>query len=373
MLVRYRIGGNLYEAMHLPRTAGTSVLARFKKLSQMPLISLSPQQGRFRIEKDNTGETLITLGSMPTVRGERMTLHLTPQGAGCSGFTLEALGFQGQALERMHTALSHPSGLILISGWEGQGKTTMLHTFLDLLSEPQKNIMHIGMHAPQHPGYVVHVQPTGEVGFSMSAALRSALKHDPDIIGIDRLDSEDSAAAALEAANQGVLVIATIEAPTAVDGMERLRRMTSSQRVSAVLRTSVGISHVRALCDQKNTYQPSSADVRLLEDIADPVRVMAALKENGVADSQALWKNLSLSRAVACESCDAGYRGRIGLQEVLPITEVLRTALRDDKEPEDLMHIARDEDMLTQLEDGVYKALQGYTTLDEVVRMAQGL
>ncbi len=376
LLVRYRIGGRLCDAMLLPARAAASVSGRLKLLAHVPLTLDVPAEGRFKIagegekalqRKPYEGQATVALSVTPSAAGERMVLHITPEHAGRDGFTLEALGFGGQQLERTHKALSQRSGLVLVCGEEGAGKTTTLYTLLDLLVNPEKNIITVEHDVECRLRGVVQTRPHKELGLTFVGAMRAALKQDPDVLMVGSIDEEDAAHLAVSAANRGVLVLASMTAASAVGGVAKLVELVPSGTAAAVLRASIGVAHVKKLCDKHEWEELSRADMNAIERVANPARVLLSLKEHGYVEQQATWKGLRFASATACGMCEGGYAGQLGLQEVLPATETLKEAMRNESDTQELETIAIQEGMLTREEDGISKAIQGRTTLDAVL------
>ncbi|MDB5224859.1 MAG: Tfp pilus assembly protein PilB, type pilus assembly protein PilB [Candidatus Adlerbacteria bacterium] len=371
LLIRYRIAGTLTDAMLLPRHTAASVILRLKLLAHVPLTTVVPREGRFRVQGAN-GTASVVLSSVQTAQGERLVLHIVPEHIGREGFALESLGFHGQSIERMHKLLAHRSGLIVVAGNLSAGKTTTLYTMLDLLTRNDRSVISVEDTVEHRLPHISQVQPNAEIGVTYISALRAALKQDPDVLMVSSLAERDVAELALAAANRGILVLAGVEAPDAAAGIDTLAQLVSSEMLAATLVGAVGVARTPRLCEQYDKHKLVRAEVQAIENIADPVRVLAALKDELIVDSQAAWKELEFPQAITCPHCKNGYIGDIGLQEVIPITHTLKENIRTNAGVESYLAQAHHEGVLNIAGDGVYKAAQGRTTLEEVLKVAGG-
>jgi type IV pilus assembly protein PilB len=192
LLVRYRIAGTLTDAMLLPRHTSASVMLRLKLLAQVPLTTVVPREGRFAIQGE-AGRASVVLSSVATAQGERVVLHIVPEHVGREGFALESLGFHGQSLERIHKLLAHKSGVVVVAGTKGSGKTTVLYTLLDLLTRNDRSVVTVEDTVEYHLPHIAQTQPRPEAGITYAAAVRAALKQDPDVLMVSALTEPDVA------------------------------------------------------------------------------------------------------------------------------------------------------------------------------------
>ncbi len=375
LLVRYRIGGNMFDAMTLPREAG-AIVHRFKELANISFTMPAPQEGGFRALLQGEEEVRVRVSTAPSVQGERMVLHLNPQGGAISrkGFTLESLGFHGGSLERMHTVFQKKSGLVLIAGKAGSGPiasvgagiTTTLYTMLDMVASPHTSAATIEEHIGQHLPHIAQTQVRGEVGLTMPAALRALLKQDPHIVMIDSVSEAQTAMLAASAASRGVLVIAGVEAQGSAEAINQFLNFgVPGKLLASVLLASVGVGVARKVCRKcKEEYRLSRAEAEPLGRRANFGRILAMLKEEGAVSNDIHWKDIMFPHAVGCGECEGGYAGMTGLQEVLIPTmgakDLIKESAFTSPNPEDMG--------LTLAEDGLFKAAQGITSIEEVVR-----
>ncbi len=370
MLVRYRIEGVLHEAMHLPAEAAT-MIERLKELAKLSLTLHVPQEGSFKVEMEGGEHVGVRVATAPTDRGERMVLHLTPERATSAGFTLASLGLHGKALEDAHHLLQAHSGMIVVAGRAGAGKTTTLYTLLDNLSHRDVAVATIEEEVEHRFPHIAQTQVRPDIGVSYASGLRALLSQDPDIVMVADINDEKTAALAASAASRGILVLAGIEASTAAGAVEKLRSLgVAPHLLAAILRGVIGVEVVRKLCkEEREEYRLSRAEGEPMEARANFGHVLAQLKEEGIVHKDLPWKELLFARAEPCSKCEGGYTGQVGLQEVLPITETIKEKLRLGAPINEIEALAREEGMTTVIEDGLFKAAEGITSIEEVVRV----
>ncbi|HVV14817.1 MAG TPA: ATPase, T2SS/T4P/T4SS family [Candidatus Paceibacterota bacterium] len=372
LLVRYRIQGMLHEAMLLPKEAA-HIFERIKEAANLSLTLHVPQEGSFKTELSGGESVSVRVAVSPTLSGDRMTLHLAPERSRRQGFALESLGLHGRALEDAHALLRTRDGLIIVAGPLNAGKTTTLYTLLDILSERGVSVATVEENIEYALPHVAQTQVRSELGLTSAAALRAVLRQDPDIVMLGDVADEQTAALAAQAASRGVLVLMGIEASSAAAAVGKLRdwRIPSSL-VASVLKGAIGVQVVQKLCTkEREEYRLARIESAPLEPKANFGRVLAALKEEGIVGKDMQWKELLFARASSCEECAGGYQGKIGLQEVLPVTAPIKDALKEGAGAERVEEIAREDGMLTIAEDGLFKAAQGTTSVEEVVRVVQ--
>ena len=285
-----------------------------------------------------------------------------------SGFTLESMGFHGYNLERVHAAMKQTTGIILVTGPTGSGKTTSLYTVLDLLNTPEVNISTIEDPIEYQMPRINQTQVKPDIGFTFASGLRSLMRQDPDVIMIGEIRDKETANLAINAALTGHLVLATVHTNSAAGTVPRLIDMgVESFLLVSSLRVAVGQRLVRRLSDAKVPYTLTQDERNELAKHADLDRVLAAMKEEGMVKSDATWNNIPFYHPKT-EGDDA-YKGRIGIHEVLAITPTIKDMVMTDATSDSIQEQARKEGMLTMLEDGIYKAARGITTVEEVLRV----
>lgn len=331
LLVRYRIHGSLKQAFALPPAAAKNIFAKLRVLANLPRLPAQAGENRLRVDLGSGEDVAVRVASVPTVSGEKLVLHLVRESAR-RGWTLSGLGFHGEAQERLHHFLNHRKGLLAV---EGRGKTTLLYTLLDLLNTPELSLATV-------EAAVSHVLPRAaqvETGalLSPAAALRGVLKTDPDVVLLDPVESREVATLASAAAGRGMLVLAGVAEAGDLESADiRIRTTTLGK-----------------LCDKKflSKAKLTRAESDALESAgANFAKVLAVLKEEEKVDKDMAWKDIQFARAAGCSECERGYKGLIGVQEVAEKGETVG---------------------LNLIEDGLFKAAQGLTTVEEVLKLAQ--
>ena len=368
IIVRYRIDGILHDAMTLPRHAGSTIVARIKVLSNLKLDEKRlPQDGRFKMEMEGQ-KVAFRVSMLPVYYGEKIVMRLLRESR--SGYSLEGIGFHGSGLERIHEATKATSGIILVTGPTGSGKTTSLYTVLDILNTPEVNVSTIEDPIEYQMQRVNQTQVKPEIGFTFASGLRSLMRQDPDIIMVGEIRDEETASLAINAALTGHLVLATVHTNSAAATVARLIDMGSEAfLLVSTLKVVIGQRLVRKIGDNKEQYVLSDAEYEDLGKHIDFDRVLSALKEEKIVDGKATWRSISFSRPKGATESDDGYKGRIGIHEVLPVTTTIKELIIKNATADDIEAQAKKEGMLTMLEDGIMKAAQGVTTIEEVLRV----
>jgi type IV pilus assembly protein PilB len=367
VLVRYRIDGILHDAMTLPKQASAGITARIKVLANLKLDEKRlPQDGRFKMETE-TDKVSFRVSLLPTYYGEKIVMRLLRETG--EGFTLDALGFHGESLERIHAATKQTSGIILISGPTGSGKTTTLYTILDILNTPDVNISTIEDPIEYQMKRVNQTQVNPAIGFTFANGLRALLRQDPNIIMVGEIRDEETASLAINAALTGHIVLSTIHTNSATGAIPRLVEMgVEPFLLVSTLKVIVGQRLVRRLCDQKDAY---TTDAKARGKVATPDHFDAAFKalsDEKLVKPSATLDDVPFYHPKPSSECDDGYKSRIGIHEVLSVTPTIRELILKGASGDALEAQARSEGMLTMLDDGIYKAARGITSLEEVLR-----
>jgi type IV pilus assembly protein PilB len=368
VLVRYRIDGILHDAMTLPRVAASTIVARLKVLANLKLDQKRlPQDGRFKMELDGQ-KVSFRVSMLPVFFGEKVVMRLLRENR--SGFTLEGIGFHGTTLERLQGAMRQTTGIILVTGPTGSGKTTTLYTVLDLLNTPEVNISTIEDPIEYQMPRINQTQVKPEIGFTFANGLRSLMRQDPDVIMIGEIRDQETASLAINAALTGHLVLATVHTNSSSATVARLLDMgVESFLLVSTLRVAVGQRLVRKLSDDKEIYTLSANERDQLGKHADLDLVMKTLKDEGVVKDNATWNSIPFYHPKSTGDHDDGYKGRAGIHEVLPLSPTIKELVMAGGTADDIEKQARKEGMLTMLEDGIYKAARGLTSIEEVLRV----
>lgn len=367
VLVRYRIDGILHDAMTLPKTAGPSITARIKVLSNLKLDEKRlPQDGRFKMKVDEE-KVSFRVSILPVYFGEKTVMRLLREGGG--GFTLESLGFHGEGLERIHEATRRTVGMILTTGPTGSGKTTTLYTILDILNTPEVNISTIEDPIEYQMARVNQTQVKPQIGFSFSEGLRSLVRQDPDVIMVGEIRDSETASLAINAALTGHLVLSTLHTNSAAGCIPRLIEMgAESFLLVSTLDIVIAQRLVRRFTKEKEEYTLTKAEIDNLSKHINTERVLKALIDEGVVKKGTKFEEIPFYRPIKGKE-DNAYKGRVGIHEVLIMSPKIRDLIMEGKDADYIEKQAKEEGMLTMLEDGIFKSAQGITSIEEVLRV----
>jgi type IV pilus assembly protein PilB len=368
VIVRYRIDGILHDAMVLPKNAGAGITARLKVLSNLKLDEKRlPQDGRFKIDL-NGEKVAFRVSMLPTYFGEKTVMRLLREGV--SGFTLESLGFHGDALNILHEATKLTTGMILTTGPTGSGKTTTLYTVLDIVNTPDVNISTIEDPIEYQMKRVNQTQVKPEIGFTFSSGLRSLVRQDPDVIMVGEIRDNETAALAINAALTGHLVLSTLHTNSAAGAIPRLLDMEAETfLLVSTLNVIIGQRLVRRLQNPKEKFFLTQKEQEHLGTKVNLDRILETLKKENIVDQSATWNEVPFWKPNPSTEHPDGFHSRIGIHEVLKVSPTIRAMIMDGKTSDDIEEQAKKEGMLTMIEDGIVKAVKGYTIIEEVLRV----
>jgi type IV pilus assembly protein PilB len=368
LLIRYRIDGILHDTMTLPKNAAAAIVARIKILSNLKIDEKRlPQDGRFKIELD--GEKIgFRVSVLPVYYGEKVVMRILREGGG--NFTLESLGFQGENLKRLEDSQKLKTGLVLTTGPTGSGKSTSLYTLLDIVNTPDVNISTIEDPIEYQMKRVNQTQVKSEIGFSFSEGLRTLVRQDPDIIMVGEIRDSETAQLAVNAALTGHLVLSTVHTNSASGTIPRLTDMgVEPFLLISTLKTIIGQRLIRRLIpEERESYKLSKAGIKSLGKIIDLDGVMELIKKEKIVSPKTTWNTIEFYRPKK-KAPQGGYRGRLGIHEVLLMSPAIQELIIKGVSAEKLQAQAKKEGMLTMLEDGIMKAAKGLTTIEEVLRV----
>lgn len=368
VVVRYRIDGLLHDAMVLPKNAAAPITARIKVLANLKLDEKRlPQDGRFKVEMNNEKVSL-RVSVLPTYYGEKTVMRLLRESAG--GFTLEGLGFHGISLERIHEATTLATGMILTTGPTGSGKTTTLYTLLDILNQPDVNISTVEDPIEYQMKRVNQTQVKPEIGFTFASGLRSLVRQDPDIIMVGEIRDNETASLAVNAALTGHLVLSTLHTNSAAGAIPRLIDMKVEPfLIVSTVNVIIAQRLVRKLTKDREQYFLTKAEIAQLGKSVNLDRVLEALKEEKIVEKNTTWEKVPFWKPKASTESEDGFKGRIGIHEALKVTPSIREIIIQGKTSREIENQACAEGMMTMIEDGIFKAVQGLTTIEEVLRV----
>ena len=368
VLVRYRIDGLLRDAMVLPKNTAPGITARIKILSNLKIDEKRlPQDGRFKIE---TAEDKVSfrVSVLPVYNGEKIVMRILLENA--KGFNFETLGFLASQIEDMHWAINRPTGMILVTGPTGSGKTTTLYTALDILNTPDVNISTIEDPIEYQIPRINQTQVKPDIGFTFANGLRSLVRQDPDIIMVGEIRDDETASLAINAALTGHLVLSTLHTNSAAGAVPRLLDMEVEPFLMAsTVNVIIAQRLVRTLCSEKEKYFLSSQQLETLSKEIDLDRVASFLVKEKISGKISDWSKVPFYKPSLGKDCPEGYKGRVGVHEILRVSEGIRNLIMSNATSDDIEKQAKKEGMTTMLEDGVVKCVQGVTTIEEILRV----
>ena len=368
VVVRYRIDGILRDAMTLPKQAASGIVARIKVLSNLKLDEHRlPQDGRFGIESE-AYKYSIRVSVLPVYDGEKIVMRLLPETS--KAFTLEQLGLRGKALEDIQDNLRKPVGMLLITGPTGCGKTTTLYAMMEILNLPGKNISTVEDPIEYKMPRVNQTQVNSKIGLTFASGLRSLVRQDPNIIMVGEIRDNETAELAINAALTGHLVLSTLHTTSAAGAVPRLIDMKVEPfLISSTLNLILAQRLVRKLTSAKEKYNLKEAEIKDIGKYCDLEKVLEILKEAKLAKPKDTLEDIVFYRPKSSKESPEGYKGRLGIYEVLPVTETIKELVVKQATSDQIQVQAQKEGMTTMVEDGFIKAAQGITSIEEVLRV----
>lgn len=364
--VRYRIDGILSEKLILPSSVHEAVVSRIKILSDLKIDEKRlPQDGRFNFISDDE-EVDLRVSTLPTIHGEKVVMRLLKKDASVP--SLPDLGLRGLALRNLEDSIKVPHGIILVTGPTGSGKTTTLYSVLHNVSTPKVNIVTLEDPVEYQMKGVNQVQINPQAGLTFASGLRSFLRQDPNIIMVGEIRDSETTELAVQASLTGHLVFSTLHTSSAAGAIPRMLDMGAEPFLLASSMTSVVAQRVLRKINEnfKEEYKPEPA---VLKDIKEVLghHFEAWLRQNNKTE-----ETLTLFRPKKdLPQNEPDYKGRIAIFEVLKITEAIAKLILERKPASEMEGLALEDGMLLMKQDGYLKALEGITTIEEVLRVAQ--
>ena len=368
VLVRYRIDGILREAMTLPKMISPGIVARVKVLSNLKLDEHRlPQDGRFKVETEEYKYS-IRVSILPVFDGEKIVMRLLSETA--RAFTLEELGLRGEALEIVQDNLRKPVGMILVTGPTGCGKTTTLYSMMEILNIPGVNISTVEDPIEYRMPRINQTQVNPKIGLTFASGLRSLVRQDPDILMVGEIRDNETSSLAINAALTGHLVLSTLHTNSAAGTIPRLIDMKAEPfLISSTLNCVLAQRLVRKLCPEKEKYTLKESELKNIAKYCDLDMILKILKEEKIIRPRDDFKDIEFYRPKPTKECPEGYRGRIGIFEVLSITATIKELIVKQAASDQIRAQAQKEGMKLMVEDGFIKAGQGITSIEEVLRV----
>lgn len=374
VIIRYRIDGILKQVMSLPKNIQKALTARIKILSNLKIDEhMLPQDGRFKT--DVQGEDLaFRVSIIPVYDGEKVVMRLLHEGA--KPLNLEQLGFLEDPQEIVAESIKKPHGMILVTGPTGSGKTTTLYSILGILNQPGVNISTIEDPIEYHIRGINQSQINPKAGFTFAMGLRAFLRQDPDIIMVGEIRDEETAEIAIHAAMTGHLVLSTLHTNDAATTLPRLLDMGVPPFLVAYT-TNIVIAQrlARKVCSHcKQSYTLDKKAAKNLTKNLNTKQINRLLKiafpNEKITDKKI--NKITFYKGAGCKKCaGTGYKGRIGIYEVLVMDEELIRKINNKATAKEIQEHAAAKDTITMLEDGFIKAFRGVTTIAEVLRVTK--
>lgn len=353
LMVRFRIDGVLHQIMSIPKRMQSGVLSRLKIMADLDIAERRiPQDGRIGLIVGGKPIDL-RVASMPTVYGEKIVLRILDKSSVL--LDLADLGFGEKSLARFERAFKKPYGAILVTGPTGSGKSTTLYATLNVLNSTEKNIITVEDPVEYRLSGINQTQMNAKAGLTFASGLRAILRSDPDIVMVGEIRDKETAQIAIEAALTGHLVLSTLHTNDAPGALTRLTEMGIEPFLTAsAIECVLAQRLARKLCPHcKESYQPTDE----------------MLQQNGFGP-EVLGQAIALYRPKGCPRCNGtGYKGRLGLYEVMVVSEAVERLTVERKSADEISRVAQAEGMETLREDGINKVLKGLTSMEEIARV----
>lgn len=351
--IRYRIDGVLHEIMRSPKAIASGVTSRLKIMSDIDIAERrKPQDGRLSINA-NGRKIDLRVATLPTVWGEKIVMRILDNSN--TRLALTDLGFSRENLDRFETSYVKPYGMILVTGPTGSGKSTTLYATLNVVSKPEINVITVEDPVEYRLPGINQVQVNPKAGLTFSAALRSILRSDPDVVLLGEIRDHETAQISIEAALTGHLVLSTLHTNDAPSAITRLTEMDVEPfLVGSALDAVLAQRLARKLCSKcAEEYTPEREELRAVRF--------------GLPDDEPV---PTLWRPVGCSACSkTGYKGRLALHEVMSVTEEIERLTVTRASATEIAAVAREQGMTTLRQDGMAKVRSGVTTIDEILRV----
>ena len=353
--VRYRTDGVLHEVSSPPINLASKISARIKVMSRMDISERRlPQDGRIKMKISKTKAIDFRVNTLPTLWGEKIVLRILDPSSAKMG--IDHLGYEPEQKQLYMDALEQPQGMILVTGPTGSGKTVSLYTGLNILNTEDRNISTAEDPVEINLEGINQVNVNAKVGLDFGEALRSFLRQDPDIVMVGEIRDIDTASIAIKAAQTGHLVLSTLHTNSAPETLTRLANMgvpafNIATSVSLIIAQRLG----RRLCS--NCKKPA--------DLSEEV-----LKDAGFTEE--MLKEATINKAVGCEACSGGYKGRVGIYEVMKITEDISRIIMNNGNAIEIADAAKEAGFNDLRTSALIKVTQGITSLEEANRVTSG-
>ncbi len=371
--VRYRIDGVLHDVMTLPKVIQAAIVARIKVLSNLKIDEHRlPQDGRFKIDKDGYKFSL-RVSTIPIFDGEKVVIRLLDESA--KAMSLEDLGFEQSSLDTISRNIKKPHGMLLVTGPTGSGKSTTLYTVLSMLNTKSVNISTIEDPVEYRILGANQMQVNPKIGLTFDVGLRALLRQDPNIIMIGEIRDKETAEEAVHAAMTGHIVFSTLHTNSAAAALPRLLDIgVEPYLIASTINAVLAQRLVRSVCkDCQISFTLDDATLQSLDKDFHMEKLLPVFIKEGLSTGKA--KNIQDIKFYKGEGCDkcshTGYRGRIGIHEILEVTTEVADMIMMHKSAQEIQEQGEKQGMTLMWEDGFIKAAKGITTIDEIVRVSK--
>lgn len=372
VVVRYRIDGILKPIMTMPKSIQNGITARIKILSNLKIDEhMIPQDGRFKIQVQEE-KLAFRVSIIPVYDGEKIVMRILHEGA--KPLSLDQLGLLERPRALVESAIKKPHGIILVTGPTGSGKTTTLYTVLGMLNQPGVNITTIEDPIEYRMAGVNQSQINPKVGFTFASGLRAFLRQDPNIIMVGEIRDQETAEIAIHAAMTGHLVLSTLHTNDAPTTLPRLIEMGVPPFLVAFTANIIMAQRlVRKICTYcRKEIKLDDAAAKELANVFETNKMIALFKENLPEENKKDAANNVFYKGEGCRRCgQTGYKGRVGIYEVLNVDEELSKKINERATADTIKTYSKERGMITILEDGLIKAKMGITTISEVLRVTK--
>jgi len=364
--IRYRVDGVLMHIVEYPNNLHPAVVSRIKIMSNLKIDEQRvPQDGRADVTTKEGKEMDLRVSTLPTVNGEKIVMRLQDKSRKIPD--LPELGIEGSSLKNLEESLKAPNGIIITTGPTGSGKTTTLYSCLNRKNTVEVNILTIEDPVEIQMDGLSQSQVHHDIDYDFATGMRAALRQDPDIIMVGEIRDKETADTAIEASLTGHLVFSTLHTNSAVESLTRMINMgVPGYLLNSTIELIIAQRLVRKLCEHcKKETQP---DDEILEVVKN---AMDNFDKNDEIDLD-LVKGLKFYGPEGCDECNGiGYKGRVGLYEVMRMNNDIRRLISEEAPTMDIQKIAQQSGMITLEQAGIIKALKGETSLDEVYRVSR--
>ncbi|NRA62696.1 MAG: type IV-A pilus assembly ATPase PilB, partial [Psychrobium sp.] len=351
--IRFRIDGILHQIGNPPAYLASRLAARLKVMSKMDIAEKRvPQDGRIKFKISEKKSIDFRVSSLPTLFGEKIVLRILDSSIAMLG--IDSLGYEPEQQAIYQANLQRPQGMILVTGPTGSGKTLSLYTGLNILNTPERNISTAEDPVEINLPGVNQVHINAKAGLDFSSALRAFLRQDPDVVMVGEIRDLETAEIAIKAAQTGHLVLSTLHTNSAAETVTRLVNMgVAGYNIASSVSLIIAQRLARRLCEHcKESEQLPDVD----------------LEKMGFSSDQ-IASQPTFYRAVGCDKCSGGYKGRVGIYETMPITENIGKIIMTGGNSIDISRVAQEEGMKNLRQSGLLKTLQGITSLAEINRV----